>query len=79
MQLHYPCLWQYKLIGLEQMALEQAIHEVVCTPCVTVTVSNKSRSGKYCCLNLELEVESEAERDSIYQALKKHPAITMVL
>lgn len=79
MQLQYPCLWQYKLIGSDLKALEQSIYEVVRPEQAVVTVSNKSRSGKYWCLNLEIEVQSQAERDLIYVTLKMHPVIRMVL
>ncbi len=79
LKLNYPCPWIYKVIGTDQDELRQAIMEIVTdTPCET-GFSNSSSSGKYLCLNLEITVQSEEERDSIYLELKAHPHIKIVL
>jgi putative lipoic acid-binding regulatory protein len=45
----------------------------------TVTPSNRSHSGKYHCLNVELIVADEECRLEIYEGLRKHPAVKIVL
>ena len=75
----YPCRWLYKIIGTDQELLRNAIGETVVDPTCTVTYSKQSSKGKYYCLNLEVRVIDEENRTSIYEALKKHPNIKMVL
>ena len=75
----YPCQWLYKVIGSDHEQLQQAIKKIIAdTPC-EITLSNSSSSGKYLCLNLEITVQSEEERNSIYLNLKAHPHIKIVL
>lgn len=80
-QIKYPCQWLYKVIGSNREKLDQALKEIISTndDASAVTFSNSSRSGKYLCLNLEMTVRSEEERNTIYLALKKHPHIKIVL
>ena len=78
-KLDYPCQWLYKVIGIEEGQLRQAIAEIIPdTPC-EINLSNSSSSGKYLCLNVELTVESEEERNTIYESLKAHQHVKIVL
>lgn len=78
-QIQYPCRWLYKVIGLDPERLHQALLEIVSDDSCNVSPSNSSRTGKYHCLNLEVTVQSEAELNSIYKALKAHPQVKFVL
>ena len=78
-QIQYPCRWLYKVIGLDPERLHQALVEIASDESCTITPSNRSPTGKYHCLNLEVTVRSEAERNSIYTALKAHPQIKIIL
>jgi len=77
--LEYPCNWCYKLIASELSALEQAVLDVIDQREHTLSPSNKSKSGKYTSMNLDLLVHNEDDRTFIYEALKKHQDIKMVL
>lgn len=77
--LEYPCAWVYKLIGPDREQLEAAIAAITTPRACTVTPSRTSRTGKYLCLDVELTVQSEAERESLHAAFKSHPAVTIVL
>ena len=78
-KLNYPCQWLYKVIGTDNEQLRQAIMGIIKnTPC-EINFSNSSSSGKYLCLNLEITVQSEEERNSIYLDLKSHPHVKIVL
>jgi len=74
----YPCVWLYKVIGTDADALARAIN-TVCPAPTTVTPSKTSSGGKYCSLNVEIEVVDEASRLAIYQNLKNHLAVKAVL
>jgi len=79
LDLTYPCEWVYKVIGSGQEQVLRAIVDVVQGYDYDVTLSNRSKTGKYCCLNLEMVVDSEEIRTEIYMALRNHPTIRIVL
>ncbi len=79
LKLEYPCEWVYKVIGTSRDAIQKAIAEVLKGKQHKVELSNKSRTGKYCCLNIELMVDSEEERDKFYAAFKTRSGIVMVI
>ena len=78
-EIDYPCRWLYKVIGSDECELQQAIQTVVEGYECRVSLSNSSKKGKYLCLNVEVTVEDEESRNTIFQNLKAHRAITMVL
>lgn len=77
--LEYPCSWSYKLIASEKEALEQAIRDVIDERSHNLTHSKNSKGGKYVSMNLDLLVHNEDDRNFIYEALKAHQNIKMVL
>ena len=79
LELEYPCSWTYKLIGHEKEAIQKAIHDVILEREHKLTHSNKSKTGKYVSMNLDLIIQNEDERNFIYEALKAHQHIKMVL
>lgn len=79
LELEYPCSWCYKLIGHEKEAIEKAIHDIINEREYELKHSNSSKSGKYVSLNLDLLVHNEDDRNFIYEALKAHQNIKMVL
>lgn len=78
-ELSYPCTWTYKLIGHEKEAIQKAIHEVIIEREHSLEHSNASKTGKYVSMNLELVITNEDERTFIFEALKAHQNIKMVL
>jgi len=78
-ELKYPAMWGYRVIGLDEIALREAISDVLEGRDYTIDVSNTSSKGKYISLNVELVVHNEKERTGIFAALKKHPATHMIL
>jgi len=78
-QIEYPCQWLYKVIGEDRELLLQAFAEILDQQPRTISHSNSSSTGRYHCLNLEVTVQSEDERNTIYLALKKHAQVKIVL
>jgi len=78
-KLNYPCQWLYKVIGTDHEQLHKTIMEIINNIPCEISISNCSSSGKYICLNLEITVQSEEERNSIYSRLKSHSLIKIVL
>lgn len=74
----YPCVWLYKVIGEDATDLTRAIN-AVCPARTSISPSKNSSGGKYCSLNVEIEVADEPSRLAIYQNLKNHLAVKMVL
>lgn len=79
LELNYPCDWRYKVVGETRAKLEIAIREVIVEREHALEHSNTSRTGKYVSLNLDLLVHNEDDRQFIYEALKAHPNVKMVL
>jgi putative lipoic acid-binding regulatory protein len=79
LNLKYPCEWVYKIIGTQSRMMHDAVAEIVTDTPYRITFSNFSAKGKYICLNVEMTVCSETQRNDIFQSLKKHDAIKMVL
>lgn len=78
-ELQYPCNWCYKVIATEREALQKAVKEVIDERIHSLSDSNSSKTGKYTSMNLELLVHNEEDRTFIYEALKQHQNIKMVL
>jgi putative lipoic acid-binding regulatory protein len=78
-QLEYPCPWVYKIIGSDADEMRHAVAEIICDRSYKITPSRSSETAKYHCLNVELSVESESHRTDLYEALKAHRAVKMVL
>jgi len=78
-QLEYPCPWVYKIIGPDADEMRHAVAEIICDRAYKISHSRDSEKGKYHCLNVELSVESESHRTALYEALKAHRAVKMVL
>ena len=79
LELEYPCSWCYKLIAGEAEALKAAIHDVISEREHKLTHSKNSKGGKYVSMNLDMLVHNEDDRNFIYEALKAHQHIKMVL
>lgn len=79
LELTYPCSWSYKLIASEVEALKQAIRDVIDEREHKLTHSKNSKGGKYVSMNLDMLVHNEDDRNFIYEALKAHQQIKMVL
>jgi putative lipoic acid-binding regulatory protein len=79
LELTYPCSWSYKLIAGEKEALEKAIRDVIDAREHKLTHSKNSKGGKYVSMNLDLLVHNEDDRNFLYEALKAHQNIKMVL
>lgn len=78
-QLKYPCLWVYKIIGPDADEMQRAVAEIIRDRTYNISHSRSSAKEKYHCLNVELLVESESHRTTLYETLKKHRSIKLVL
>ncbi len=79
LELIYPCSWSYKLIGQEKETIQEAVCEVIFEREYKLIHSNASKTGKYISMNLDILVHNEDDRNFIYESLKAHQHIKMVL
>ncbi len=78
-QIDYPSNWQYKIITLHEDHTKEAVLDVINERFHTLKHSKNSKGGKYISMNLELLVQNEDDRNFIYDALKAHHMVKMVL
>lgn len=78
-QMEYPCPWIYKIIGADEDEMRSAVAEIIRDRTYKISRSHSSETAKYHCLNVELSVESEFHRTTLYEALKAHLAVKLVL
>ena len=78
-EIHYPCVWQYKVIGMERRAVQSALSEQLGDAPYSLSESRTSKKGKYISLNLEVTVHNEEQRLHLYSTLTAHPSIRLVL
>ena len=78
-EIDYPTSWSYQVIGGDEESVRRAVAEVVLERRHTLRLTNKSRTGKYCSLLLELEVVDEADRLALFEALAAHADVRIVL
>jgi putative lipoic acid-binding regulatory protein len=79
LEISYPCVWLYKIIGTEKDALISAVKEIFADSEHTLTFSKSSSKGKYISFNLEVTVHSEEARNFFFTVLRQHSSIKMVL
>ena len=79
LELEYPCSWSYKVITEHKDHTKEAVLDIILDRVHKLTPSNCSKSGKYVSMNLELLVQNEDDRNFIYEALKAHQKVKMVL
>lgn len=77
--LEYPTGWEYRVIGADEVAMRQAIGEVMGARPYLVEDGNVSRAKRWRSLSVTLEVQTEEERDALHVQLRDHPAVRMVI
>ena len=77
--IQYPCRWLFKVVTLDHHGDRERIVAMMQDCNFEISISNSSRSGKYTSLNVEVEVESEEHRNSIYQLIRQLETVKMIL
>lgn len=78
-EIEYPCTWVYKVIGEDCTLLKEIIVATCAPQKVKISHSHSSSKGKYHSLNAELVVPDETARLAIYDSLKQHSAVKIIL
>ena len=79
LELEYPCQWEYRVIGGDENAMRVAIEEVMDNRRHEIVTGGASAGGKWLTLIVTLEVASEEERLALYEGLRSHDAVKIVL
>lgn len=78
-QIDYPCPWPYKVIGADRAGIIAAVKQLLADKPFELQESHQSKQGTYTSFNLCVQVQNEAERDEIFQALNRIPTVKMVI
>lgn len=79
LELEYPCAWSYRMIGSDESAIRALVAELLGETEYTLVYGHRSRTGKYCSLQLDLIVQSEAHRQGLHTALSQAAFIKAIL
>lgn len=75
----YPCRWSYRVIGSDESVISTTIHKVLKSMRYEISFGNKSSGGKYVSVNVEVDVASESERNTVFSLLKEIPTVKMIV
>ena len=78
LELNFPCEWEYRVIGEFKEKIEIAVFEIIDKK-YQLKASKVSKKGKYKSFSIKISVESDKERIIIFEKLKQHSDIKMVL
>ncbi len=79
LELEYPCNWCYKVVGESEEKIKEAVKDTIDQREHKLTSSKTSKSGKYKSMNLDMLVHSDDDRKTIYEELKKHKNVKIVI
>jgi len=77
--IEYPTSWVYRVIGADSQRVADAVAEVVGEEPYVIEASHRSSSGKYHSFSVEMIVRDEEQRTTLFEALRGHPDVIMVL
>ncbi len=75
----YPTRWGFKIIGRDRQALLSCIKEVMGEKEHLCSVGNISKNGKFHSYNASCVVDSEEERNRLFQCFQEHKDVKMVI
>ncbi|MDC7240177.1 MAG: DUF493 domain-containing protein [Spirochaetales bacterium] len=76
-KLEYPRVWRYKVFGVQKEDMVRDIGLIMAGR--EFSLQDSKSNGKFLSLELMLTIGSEAERNSLFGALKGSDSIRMVL
>ena len=79
LELTFPCTWSYKVFGQDEHRMRVAIGAAVGELEHTVELSNRSRTGKYVSIEVDVTVQANEQRLAIFTALHEHDDVLYVL
>lgn len=75
----YPCEWSYKVIGADRGLIADAIADLLEPFDAHFHESRQSRTGRFTSFEVTVQVETEAERNAIFDGLRSIPSVKLVL
>ena len=75
----YPCWWTYAVIGPDEEDLRLSAGEIAKGRRHHVSFSKLSGQKRYASLHVEIWVESEDERDRLFQSFQADPRVRLVI
>ena len=75
----YPCEWSYKVIGADRTLIANAIADLLESFDSHFRESRQSRTGRFTSFEVTVRVETEAERNAVFDGLRSIPSVKLVL
>lgn len=77
--LSYPVEWEYKTIVEKSVNLEEIIKSILKNRDYKIKASKTSKEGSYKSYSVKTLVHSDEDRVSIYEEIRSHKNVKMVL
>ncbi|MFV0481139.1 MAG: DUF493 domain-containing protein [Campylobacteraceae bacterium] len=77
--LKYPCKWEYKVIALASVDIDEVLNPILKDRGFTCKASKSSTQGAYKSYSVSLLVHNDDDRKFIYESIRAHKNIKMVL
>ncbi len=78
-EINYPCKWGYKIIGKDKDALLTCINEIMGDKEHVKSPGNISKGGKFHTYNASCVVNSQEEREKLFNSFAEHDAVKIVI
>jgi len=79
LELNYPCSWKYKVVIRCEHKIKQIVTDVLEDRKHKLTPSKTSSKGKFESHTIELTVENEEDRKSVFHSFSSHEKVKMVV
>ena len=76
--IQYPCIWSYKIIGSDRARITDTIPVVLEDFEYQFSESRQSKTGKFTSFHVSMQVNSEEERNTIFNILKDIPSVKFI-
>jgi len=78
-ELEYPCSWKYKVVIRSEHNIKHVIKDVICEREHKLSPSKTSSKGKFESHTIEMIVHSDEDRVGMFELIRSHKIVKMVV
>jgi putative lipoic acid-binding regulatory protein len=82
-KIEFPCAYSIRVVGVASPTFATEVTEIVAQHDAAIdrskVVTRDSKKGNFLSVHLVIEAQGEAHLSALYEDLKKHPSVRMVI